>query len=394
MGDVEPPSGLGNFKGVMLCNRPEEGPTAAEAGPRPFKSAVAPSYGEQLGLNPPPKEQGEVSKSTKPVNEALVRHKVWVKELAAHVAETKKEETLVTTKENERNQAVVSFCEKQREQVKGLKELAKKAGKEINREDLAKAVQGKLKKPKWALTQDAVEELDEEEAVELLDFADNLNFDEYMNDLGFREGIAALKGRAGKLQKEQNDFKNMLVAQFNEAEGDEEEGDAEAGEAGDEEEMAIEGDAVFDEDQMSMMTSHTGVSQEDRKYRHRGDDWDSSTRTSESMSVDPEELEFSKRALRDNPEMAKVHSAASVQKIAEKVKQEKEAEAAAAAQAKAVEDAQKKIVRDAKVAEMVAAMSAEKAPPAPLIQVHVEDARCNKPVDPSMLPYLYRSPAI
>merc|ERR1719428_2514314 len=339
MGDVEPPTGLGNFKGVMLCNRPEEGPTAAEAGPKPFKTTVAPTYGDQLGLNPPPREQGEVSKSTKPVNEALVRHKVWVKELAAHVAETKKEETLETTKESERNQAVVSFCEKQREQVKGLKEMAKRAGKEINREDLAKAVQGKLKKPKWAMTADAVEELDEEEAVELLDFADNLNFDEYMNDLGFREGVAALKGRANKLQKEQDDFKNMLVAQFNEAEG-EEEGDGEAQEAGDEEEMAIEGDAVFVEDQMSMLTSHTGVSQEDRKYRHRGDDWDSSTRTSETMSVDPEELEFSKRVLRENPELAKVHSAASVQKIAEKVKQDKEAEAAAAAEAKAVEDAQ------------------------------------------------------
>ena len=45
---------------------------------------------------------------------------------------------------------------------------------------MAKAVQGKLKKPKWAMTQDAIEELDEEEAVELLDFADNLNFDEYL----------------------------------------------------------------------------------------------------------------------------------------------------------------------------------------------------------------------
>lgn len=394
MGDVEPPTGLGNFKGVMLCNRPEEGPTAAEAGPKPFKSACAPTYGEQLGLNPAPREQGEVSKSTKPVNEALVRHKVWVKELAAHVSETKKEESLETTKEVERNHAVVSFCEKQREQVKGLKEQAKKAGKEINREDLAKAVQGKLKKPKWAMTQEAVEELDEEEAVELLDFADNLNFDEYMNDLGFREGIAALKGRANKLQNEQDAFKNLLVQQFNDAEGDEEEGAAEDKEAGDDDEMAIEGDAVFDDDQMSQLTSHTGVSQEDRKYRnHRGDDWDSSTRTSETMSVDPEEQEFSKRVLKERPEMAKVHSQASVQKIAEKVKQDKEAEAAAA-EAKAAEDAQKKIIRDAKVAEMVAMMSAEKAPPAPLIQVHVEDARCNKPVDPSMLPYLYRSPAI
>merc|ERR1719326_2420129 len=135
----------------------------------------------------------------------------------------------------------------------------------------------------------------------------------------------------------------MLVAQFNDAEGEDEEGNAEAQEAGDEEDIAIEGDAVFDDDQMSMVTSHTGVSQEDRKYRHRGDDWDSSTRTSETMSVDPEELEFSRRALKENPELAKVHSAASVQKIAEKVKQDKEAEAADA-QAKAAADAQKKII--------------------------------------------------
>merc|ERR1719235_1251909 len=81
---------------------------------------------------------------------------------------------------------------------------------------------------------------------------------------------------------------------------------------------------------MSELTSHTGVSREDRKYRHRGDDWDSSTRTSETMSVDPEEQEFSKRVLKERPEMAKVHSGLSVQKIAEKVKQDKEAEAAAA----------------------------------------------------------------
>ena len=34
-----------------------------------------------------------------------------------------------------------------------------------------------------------------------------------MNDLGFREGIAALKGRANKLQNEQDAFKNLLVQQ-------------------------------------------------------------------------------------------------------------------------------------------------------------------------------------
>ena len=33
-------------------------------------------------------------------------------------------------------------------------------------------------KPKWAMTEKQSEEMDEEQTLELLDFADNLNFDE------------------------------------------------------------------------------------------------------------------------------------------------------------------------------------------------------------------------
>jgi len=389
MGDVEPPSGLGNFKGVMLCNRPEEGPPVQEAGPKPFRTTVAASYGEQLGLNPPPREEEALSLSTKPKNEALVRHSQWLKQLATHVADTKEDNATMKEKEQQKLKAVQDFCERQRQQVKELREEAKKVNKELSRADLAKAVEGKLKKPKWAMTEKASDDLDEEETIELLDFADNLNFDEYMNDLDFREAVVAMKGRANKLAKEQDDFRSKLIEQFNESDDDEEAPKPPA-EEGD---IEIEGQSAFDEDARSMMTSVTSASRQGRKdkERDRESDWDSSTRTSETQSsIDSEATDFAKRVLEENPKMRGVHSAASIQKIAEKVQADKEKEAVVDEK----QAAQERMLKEAKVAALVQALQEEKGPPMPLIQVHTEDARCNKPVDPSMLPYLYRSPAI
>merc|ERR1719335_974699 len=176
----------------MLCNRPEEGPKAAEAGPKPFKTTCAPTYGEQL---------------EKQQNEALVRHHKWLKQLAEEVAEGKKEE--ISGENNE------------------LREEAKKVDQKMRAADVAAAVEGK-KKPKWAMTEKASAEMDEEETLELLDFADNLNFDEYMNDLEFREALQAMQGRANKLQGEQDKFRDMISKQFNEAEDDGAEAEAQA----------------------------------------------------------------------------------------------------------------------------------------------------------------------
>mmetsp|Transcript_13858 Transcript_13858/g.34216 ORF Transcript_13858/g.34216 Transcript_13858/m.34216 type:complete len:373 (-) Transcript_13858:375-1493(-) len=54
-------------------------------------------------------------------------------------------------------------------------------------------------KPAWALTKKQKEEMEEQEVADLLSFANNLNFEEYVEDLEFRQALSALKGRATDL---------------------------------------------------------------------------------------------------------------------------------------------------------------------------------------------------
>merc|ERR1719335_974888 len=118
--------------------------------------------------------------------------------------------------------------EKAREAVRERRaELIAMAAKEQKAADAQRTEERKAKagkapeKPKWAMTAEQVQDFDEEETCDLLDFVDALNFDEYIQDVEFREALAAVQGRARKLEKEQDAFKNALVAAFNEA-GDEE----------------------------------------------------------------------------------------------------------------------------------------------------------------------------
>merc|ERR1719174_1844542 len=260
---MEAPSGLGNFKGVMLCNRPEEGPKTAEAGPQPFKSACAPTYGEQLGLNPPVREADPEMKP----NESLVRHHKWLKQLQEDVSDAKMAQTLGEEGEKQKEEKLKDFCQRQRDAMKELREEAKALGTKLRAKDVAAAVEGRMK-PKWAMTEKQSEEMDEEQTLELLDFADNLNFDEYMNDLEFREAVGALKGRANKMNYEQDKFKQQLCAQFNDAEGEEAEAAASPPEDG---ELAVEGQAAIDDDALSMVTSRrsSATSSMTRKARVR-----------------------------------------------------------------------------------------------------------------------------
>ena len=131
---MEAPSGLGNFKGVMLCNRPEEGPKAAEAGPQPFKSACAPTYGEQLGLNPPVREANPKKMPEMKPNESLVRHHKWLKQLQEDVTDAKVAETQGVEGEKQKKEKLKDFCERQRQAMKELRELGQDSGHEAARE--------------------------------------------------------------------------------------------------------------------------------------------------------------------------------------------------------------------------------------------------------------------
>lgn len=76
-------TGLGNFKGVMLCNRPDATGSlqSQKSELKPFYSSVAPGALEPLGMltkkdpsdQPPPRRREEAP--------ALKRHREWIKQL-------------------------------------------------------------------------------------------------------------------------------------------------------------------------------------------------------------------------------------------------------------------------------------------------------------------------
>merc|ERR1719277_315278 len=70
-------------------------------------------------------------------------------------------------------------------------------------------------KPLWAMTAKEKDDFEEEEADALISFTENLDFDKFVGDLEFRQGLEALKDRAGRLHKEQEAFKDALVRDFN-----------------------------------------------------------------------------------------------------------------------------------------------------------------------------------
>merc|ERR1712139_19360 len=78
------------------------------------------------------------------------------------------------------------------------------------------------------MTKEEKEVFEDEQKADLLEFAECLDFDQYIYDLEFREAVTAMKDRAGRVQKEQDAFKQDLVEEFNKLQGDEEDG-AEAG---------------------------------------------------------------------------------------------------------------------------------------------------------------------
>jgi hypothetical protein len=120
-GDDWPKASIGNYKGVMLCNRPNEigGPRKADrTGPGvPFNSRVVKD--EPLGWNPTKKLVPRDAKKKKKLdpNNALVKHKRFLK-------------TLEETKVKEKEEKEAEEAEKE-EKVAKFKEVAEKQRKKI-----------------------------------------------------------------------------------------------------------------------------------------------------------------------------------------------------------------------------------------------------------------------
>eukprot|EP00747_Dinoflagellata_sp_TGD_P162113 gnl/TRDRNA2_/TRDRNA2_179349_c0_seq1.p1 gnl/TRDRNA2_/TRDRNA2_179349_c0~~gnl/TRDRNA2_/TRDRNA2_179349_c0_seq1.p1 ORF type:complete len:348 (-),score=97.54 gnl/TRDRNA2_/TRDRNA2_179349_c0_seq1:149-1192(-) len=324
-----PVGGLGNFKGVMLCNRPMDEPSSkllggeGAHGPMPFRSTISATHGEQIGLTPCKTQARQEVKARGP-SAALRRHVRWLKELQGQMNEDKvqvEEEDRVTEEKKKKMQEVFSS---HREAVRHMMENRPPPDPEAMGPNLSaqrraeKAAKASAKaKPQWAMTAKEKEDFEEAEAADLAAFAENLDFEKYIDDLEFRDCLRVMQDRAGKLKKEQDAFKGALASEFETVDEDEE----------------LRADAALEDglDGQSMLGSDVGRGSEGGAGRKsKGEaryggkpDWDASTDCGdEKRQVDPEMREAAERVLESNSQIRAVHSKGSVQKIIEKAKEE------------------------------------------------------------------------
>ena len=200
---------IGNYKGVMLCNRPNDPAEKPQRdGPAPFISRV--TVKEQLGLNPANKPGLKPEKPKKTL-EILNRHKLWLKQL-----QKQKEENVAKAQESLKAQE--EKVEKMKKKYKPKANVEQKSERltEKNLKTLEK--ESKKDKPKWALTKEEAEvkeeQEEEKEVDELLQFVSDLDYDEFINDLEVRQAMEIVKERVEEIKKDK-EWKYKITEKYN-----------------------------------------------------------------------------------------------------------------------------------------------------------------------------------
>jgi hypothetical protein len=110
IGDM-PKASIGNYKGVMLCNRPNEfgqQRRAEQTGPPQFYQMVDSKNANPVGWNPCQKLNPGSKKKTNVFNEVLNRHKAFIKNLELDRAMQKEGATMMIMEEEERKRAFMA----------------------------------------------------------------------------------------------------------------------------------------------------------------------------------------------------------------------------------------------------------------------------------------------
>jgi len=197
-------SSIGNYKGVMLCNRPTQLKEPEKA--KPFISRVDPK--DQLGTNPPAKKTFNTKR--KP-NMALAKHKHWLQKIQSQrnqqAAQEQEQEALKTSKRKNFSKSM----DKQRKKLLEISDPVEKA-KFVSKDkpkispELYNTVNN-FDKPKWAMTQEENEQHEEKEVDNLLKFVEELDYDKYIEDLEVKHALEVIKNRVTKIIQEKPELK-------------------------------------------------------------------------------------------------------------------------------------------------------------------------------------------
>lgn len=232
---------IGNYKGVMLCNRPFAGvAAAAKTSSKATPSFLTGTPAEKIGANVPiMKDNGKPAPNRSKKHTALSRHKKWLNDLQKTKDLLEHEMIAEEEAKEEKKQKFMERERKMRAAVRGVdpddkQSVSSYAGSkngddyDYEREmDNDKAAPKNNKKPMWAMTEDkaakAVEEQEEEEAEELLDFAAGLDFDKFIDDMEVRAMMEQVKGRVDELESaiaDEEDVAERLAARAEERENE------------------------------------------------------------------------------------------------------------------------------------------------------------------------------
>jgi len=225
--------GIGNYKGVMLCNRPFAGIKAAAKGgssgapPSTFKAGVIP---EPLGIPIPVADRKKLVRPKKET--VLTKHRKWL----ADLQRTKDSlEIQLIDEMNKKQESIQKFQDQEKKMRKVAKELlhadekeqaspssssgGKDEGPETVTSSAASSPASQRAEPKtakalhsmpaWALTketadekQQVLEEREFEDKEGLLDFAAGLDFDRLIQDVEVKTMMAKLAQRIAQLEAE------------------------------------------------------------------------------------------------------------------------------------------------------------------------------------------------
>ncbi|EGZ20721.1 hypothetical protein PHYSODRAFT_491744 [Phytophthora sojae] len=208
---------IGNYKGVMLCNRPFNGVSSTAlakenrySGIKSNNNAVdnskaaflAGNPGEPLGLNVPILSEPAHAIRRDKKNTALSKHKKWLHDLQkerARLQEALAEDEEAAQKRRERfSQREAKLREAARSSNNDGEDGADGAGLAVEKKSK------NLHRPMWALTKATAEEklecLEDAEANDLIEFANNLDIDQFMDDVEIKARVAQVEQQLAQVQ--------------------------------------------------------------------------------------------------------------------------------------------------------------------------------------------------
>lgn len=223
--------GIGNYKGVMLCNRPFGGSAVQNEAPKPdtrsFHAGIVPKeIGQTVSISSLTKNVARPKKMN-----ALSKHRKWLADLQKTKDEleqkyindmnTKQEsQNKFSEREAAQRKLARSVLYKENEEAKDNIEPAEPKPQKVQKSELKASkefsdekgtqnkppVTKKSNKPAWALTENAAavasEDKEFEDEENLLDFAAGLNFDKYIDDLEIQTMMEKVKKRIMDLERE------------------------------------------------------------------------------------------------------------------------------------------------------------------------------------------------